>query len=394
MQNNAQIVRELIKPETRLMAVVKSNAYSHGLVETAKIFANPHLVVEPLSGSATKSECFEVEPQNIPEVQPLGADWLGVDNIDEAILLRESGIKNPILVLGYTPANRIKNAANYNGLRFTIYDPEILKQLSKSQKPEVRGQRLHLKVDTGMSRQGVLLSDLPKFLTLLRSDLNKLLIEGVYTHFANADNLQDRKYPNLQLANFKKAIEILKQRKIEPQIVHASATTGLLTMPEAHYDMVRVGIALYGLWPSGEFREKLKPLKIEPALSWKTRTIQIKKIKKGTSVGYGITERVKKDTRIAVLPVGYYDGYMRALSGKGEVLIGGKRCRILGRISMNLSVVDASNCPKAKISDEVVLIGTQGREKITAEELAEKAGTISYEIVSRINPLLPRIYKE
>lgn len=382
LQNNAQIVRRLIGPEihpvrgrpvessatatsgwpasngARLMAVVKSNAYGYGLVETAKILA--------------------------------GVDWFGVDNIDEAILLRKNGIKNPILVLGFTPVDRIKESVNYNDLRFTIYDSEILKQLSKSQKPEVRGQKLHLKIDTGMSRQGVLVNDLPKFLRLLPHDLS---LEGVYTHFANADNLKDRSHPNFQLANFKKALEILKRHKIEPQIVHANATTGLLTMPEADHDMVRVGIALYGLWPSAEFKNKFKNLKVKPALSWKTRVVQIKKIKKGTPVGYGITERVKKDTRIAVLPVGYYDGYMRALSGKGHVLIGGKRCKILGRISMNLSVVGVSSCPKVKVGDEVVLIGTQGRERIIAEELAEKADTISYEIASRINPLLPRIYK-
>lgn len=381
--NNAEVVRGLIGPTVRIMAVVKSNAYGHGLVETAKML--------------TSSERFEVEPRNIPDVQPLGVGWLGVDNIDEAILLRENKIKNPILVLGHTPPVRFPEAVKHN-LRLTVYNlfpPSLILNT---------GPLTHLKIDTGMSRQGILVPDLPKF---LKSIPRWLPIEGVYTHFANADNLKDRSYPNLQLANFKKAIEILKRQKIEPQILHASATTGLLTMPEAHYGMVRVGIGLYGLWPSLKFKNGFKNLKIEPALSWKTRIVQIKKIKKGTPVGYGTTERVKKDTRIAVLPVGYYDGYMRSLSGKSHVLIGGRRCKILGRISMNLMVADISGVQKTMVGDlpsssfgnkklglgEVVLIGTQGHKSVTAEELAEKASTISYEIVSRINPLLPRVYK-
>ena len=234
-----------------------------------------------------------------------------------------------------------------------------------------------------------MLVDLPRFVKKIPKGVN---VEGVFTHFANADNLQDRSYPNFQLANFKKAILILEKAGIDPAIRHASATTGLFTMPEAQFDMARIGIALYGLWPSAGFAEKFRHLELAPALSWKTRIVQIKKIKKGAPVGYGITEKVKKDSTIAVLPVGYYDGYFRKLSSAGEVLISGRRCKILGCISMNLSVVDISDIKNAKVWDEVVLIGRQGRGNVTAEELAEKAGTISYEVVSRINPLLPRAY--
>ena len=370
LRNNARIVRGLLQPENKLMAVVKSNAYGHGLVETASLLSK-------------------------------NSDWLGVDNLDEAILLRQDNIKSPILVMGYTPAERFQEAIAHD-LRLTIYDTAGLKNIFTNYSLPAssrlrRGEqtthyKLHVKIDTGMSRQGVTLADLPKFLSLLRSNLNRLKIEGVFTHFANADNLEDRSYPNLQLANFKKALAIIGAAGIKPAIRHASATTGLFTMSEAQFDMARIGIAFYGLWPSIKFASKFKNFGLSPTLNWKTRVAQIKKIKKGTPVGYGITERVKKDSTIAILPVGYYDGYFRSLSSAGEVLVGGRRCRILGRISMNLSVIDISNTKNAKVWDEVVLIGGQGLGNITAEELAEKAGTISYEVVSRINPLLPRIY--
>lgn len=376
LSNNARVVLELLRPETQLMAVIKSNAYGHGLCETAKILSKK-------------------------------VDWFGVDNIEEAIIIREHGIKNPILILGYTPAVGLEEAVRY-GIRLTCYDYDLLKSWSKNKnikskiiknpKPFNSKFGIHLKIDTGMSRQGVLVSDLSKFLKSIPQDLP---IEGVFTHFANADNLQDRTYPNFQLANFKKALNLLNKRYSPNQssskplsklIVHSSATSGLLTMPEFQFDMVRIGIALYGLWPSIKFRNKFKNLNIEPALSWKTRVVQTKKIKKGTPIGYGITERVQANSKIAILPVGYYDGYTRLLSGRACVLINGQRCKILGRVSMNLAVADISGCPEAKVSDEVILIGKQGNQSITAEELAEKAGTISYEIVSRINPLLPRLY--
>ena len=385
LNNNLLAVRQLLNPGVKLMAVVKSNAYGHGLVETAKILCGHKSSKIQLSGSTTKHLVVESLSESLSEPlsDELLSDWLGVDSIDEAILLRQNGIKAPILVMGYTPPERFTEAVQYN-LRLTAYnsfpDPIILNTCPL----------LHLKIDTGMSRQGVLVSDLAQF---FKSWPEGLEVEGVYTHFANADNLTDRRYPNLQLSNFKKALNVLNQHGIKPNITHASATTGLLTMPqEAQFDMVRVGIALYGLWPSVEFRKKFKNIKIKPALSWKTRIVQIKTIKKGTPVGYGVTERVKKDTKTAILPVGYYDGYFRALSSIGYVLIGGQKCKILGRISMNLMVVDVSNVKNPKVWDEVVLIGQQKKSCITVEELADRIGTISYEIVSRINPLLPRIY--
>ena len=359
LKYNIETIRRLANPTAGgkiVMGVVKSNAYGHGLVETAKLFLK------------------------------YGADWLGVDNIDEAISLRKAKVNFPILVLGYTPVALFSLAAKYK-IKLTLYGEEIFKQASKFKK----GIDFHLKIDTGMSRQGVLVSDLPIFLSNLKK-FPEVKLEGVFTHFANADNLSDPSYPRQQLANFYRALEIIKKIGLTPKIVHAAATTGLFALPEAMFDMVRVGVAFYGLWPSQEFKNRFSSFNLTPALAWKTRIVQIKKIPKNTPVGYGITEKVKKDSTVALLPIGYYDGYFRSLSSVGEVLVSGQRCKVLGRISMNLTVVDINKASGARVGDEAVLIGQMGDEQITAEEIAEKLGTISYEVVARINPLLPRVY--
>jgi len=355
IRNNVKVVKKLLNPETKLMAVVKSNAYGHGPA-TAGLFSK------------------------------YGVDWFGVDNIDEAIELRKQGIRKPILVLGYTPLERARDAVFYN-VQSTIYDAGWF----KSSKLKSKNYKLHLKIDTGMSRQGVLVDDLPKLLRQIPKGLN---FEGVFTHFANADNLKDRSYPNLQFSRFKKALNLISSSGIKFEMIHAAATTGLLTMPESHLDLVRAGVALYGLWPSVEFAKKFQHLNLKPVLSWRTRIVQIKNISRGTPIGYGIAEQVKKKTTIGVLPVGYYDGYSRNLSSLGEVLVNGKRCKVLGRLSMNLTVIDLSKTQNAKVWDEAVLIGKQGKSEITATEIADRIKTISYEVVSRINPLLPRIYKK
>ncbi len=355
LKYNIETIKKLAQGKI-VMGVVKSNAYGHGLVETAKLFLK------------------------------YGVSWLGVDSVEEAVLLRKAKVDFPILVLGYTPVALFFLAAKYK-IKLTFYGEEIFKQASRFKK----NIDFHLKVDTGMSRQGVLFSEMPTFLNKLKN-FPEIKLEGVFTHFASADNFNDLSYAKLQLNNFRKALEIIKDFGFSPKIIHAAATTALFALPEATFDMVRVGVAFYGLWPSQEFKNRFSSFNLQPALTWKTRIAQIKKITKGTFVGYGITEKVKRDSTIALLPVGYYDGFFRALSSVGEVLIGGKRCKILGRISMNLSVVDISKVNGAKVGDEVVLIGRMGNERITAEDVAGKANTISYEVASRINPLLPRIY--
>lgn len=356
LENNIRIIKRLAQGKL-VMGVTKSNAYGHGLIATSQLFLKH------------------------------GVDWLGTDNLAEAVALREANVKAPILVLGYTPIGELGLAVRYN-LKLTLYGEELLTTPSKFKK----NINWHLKIDSGMSRQGVLVNSLPVFLDKLKN-YPEIKVEGVLTHFANADDLPDLVYARHQLAQFQMALGMLSARGFSPLLRHAAATPAFFSLPEASFDLVRIGIGFYGLWPSAKFRENFKALGLQPALQWKTRVVQIKKIKTNTPVGYGITERVKKDSTIAVLPVGYYDGYFRGLSSIGRVLINGQSCKILGRISMNLCVADINKTSETKVWDEVVLIGQSGQESITAEEIAQKLGTISYEVVSRINPLLPRIYE-
>jgi alanine racemase len=355
LQNNIGQFRRLIGAKSKLMAVVKANAYGHGLVEVAKI--------------AVKK----------------GADWLGVDSVDEAIKIRKAGTKAPILIMGYTLFLRLKDVVKYD-FRQVIYNKETIEKLKRG--------RVHLKVETGTSRQGLEkegLLELAKFI----KKFPQIEIEGIYTHYANIEDTTDHSYAQEQLKRFKEAVNLLEKNGIRVPIKHTACSAAIILFPETYFDMVRLGISMYGLWPSRETfvsaQEKKRKIKLEPILTWKTKIAQIKNIKAGTPISYGLTEKISQDSKIAILPVGYFDGYDRKLSGVGNVLIGGKRCKILGRVCMNMIMVDVSHIPDIKLEDEVVLLGKQGKEQITAEELAQKIGTINYEVVTRINPLIPRI---
>jgi alanine racemase len=244
-------------------------------------------------------------------------------------------------------------------------------------------------------RQGVLLEDLEEFIRCARKSSN-IIIEGIYTHFANIEDTTDHSFAKEQLRKFNQALQIAKELKIKP-LAHTACSAALILFPETHFDIVRFGISMYGYWSSPQTlvssKENKKSILLKPALSWKSVIAQIKNVKSGTSIGYGLMEKTNQDTKIAIVPVGYWDGYDRKLSSVGNVLIGGKRCKIIGRICMNMLMVDINHLPDVKIEDEVVLIGQQGEENITVEELAQKVGTINYEIITRINPLIPRIYK-
>jgi alanine racemase len=388
--SNLEQFQRILKPKTRLMAVVKSNAYGHGLVEVSKLIND----YKPIRNKL----------------------WFGVDSIDEALRLKKAGIKFPILILGYVPLSRLSEAAR-NGFRLTVYNNETIKALGefsisnfqfsiKSQIPnskklnytsrEVERYKIniHIKVETGTSRQGVLEKDILDFVRLIKK-YPYINIEGISTHFANIEDTTDHSYAKLQLERFNKIINLLKQHKIEIPIKHTACSAATILFPETHFDMVRVGISLYGHWPSKETfisaREQKKNIKLFPVLTWKTKIAQIKKIKAGTPVSYGLTERVLQDTQIAILPVGYWDGYDRGLSSIGNVLILGRRCKVLGRVCMNMIIVDINHLKNVKVEDEVVLLGRQRKEVITAEEIAQKLGTINYEVLTRINPQIPRI---
>jgi alanine racemase len=356
IRHNVMTFRGLLKPATRLMAVVKSNAYGHELTGFTK--------------AATQA----------------GVDWLGVDSITEANTLRKQGVTKPILVLGYTLPEHFKLAAHHN-IAITISTFESLRELKKQN----HRIRIHLKIDTGMHRQGFLLNQIPRVVKELAS-AKHIFMEGAFTHFASAKKPDATHETEKQISQFNEALHVIRLQF--PNITaHASATAGTLNYPEAHYDMVRVGIGMYGYWPSPETKNALQPsTSLQPVLTWKTIVSEVKTLEKGSKIGYDYTEVLRQNSKIAILPIGYWHGYFRALSGIGHVLIGGTRCKILGRVSMDMLIVDATKVPNPKVGDEVVLIGKQKNEYISADELATLSGTTCYEFLTRLNPLIKKFY--
>ncbi len=358
LEHNYRIFRSVIKPKTQLMAVVKSNAYGHGLLDFSRA------------------------------IEKLGVDWLGVDSVIEGIKLRKEGVQTPILVLGHTLSENFPQAAEYD-ISLTI---SSLEQLLKINSWKLK---IHLKIDTGMHRQGFFVEKIDEVINLLRSKIkdqrSNISIEGVYTHLANAKNPSFFKDTRKQLKDFNTVLKMLKEAGYKP-MAHAAATGGTLIFPEAHYDLVRVGIGFYGLWPSQEteavYKEKIL---LKPILSWKTMVSEVKELKEAGRVGYDFTESVSAGTRLAVCPVGYWHGYPRALSSVGQVLARGKKARVVGRVSMDMIVIDVTRIKNVKAGDVVTLIGRDGKEEIGAHELAELAGTINYELVTRLNPLIKRV---
>lgn len=361
IKNNYKIFRRIIGEKRLLMSIVKSNAYGHGLIDISQTMQN------------------------------LGADWLGVDSITEAIALRENKIKIPILVLGYTLPSRYLDAVK-NNINITISSFDGLKNLEKFSKKYKTIPRIHLKIDTGMHRQGFLPEEIETLTDFIKEKLSLKNIEGTYTHFAAAKNPSFPTSTEKQLQKFEKAVSQIKSAGVSP-ITHAAATSGTLLFPQSHLDMVRIGIGMYGLWPSKEAQTACqKNINLKPVLSWKTIISEIKILPSKSKIGYDFTETLNKKSTIAICPIGYWHGYPRNLSGIGKVLISGKLAKILGRISMDMIVVDISKIPNAKIGQEVFLIGKDKNGKISAEQLADLSGTMHYEIITRINPLIKKLY--
>ncbi|HTK04640.1 MAG TPA: alanine racemase [Candidatus Eisenbacteria bacterium] len=362
LAENAATLKRAAGMETALMAVVKSNAYGHGIPETVKALAKAPV------------------------------DWFGVDALREAELVRKSGTKKPVLILGYTPFADAARAVK-QGFSQIVYNRENVARLAKAGTRR-RPAKIHLKLETGTSRQGILAQDLPAFADYLKR-LKTVEVEGVSTHYANIEDTTDSAYAMGQREKFDGMVKLLAKAGVRPPMVHSACSAAVLLFPETHYAMVRSGIALYGLWPSKETKvsaaQKGRAPTLRPALSWKTIVAQVKDLPEGSPVSYGLTERLARRSKIAVIPVGYWDGFDRGLSSVGRVLIRGRRAKVLGRVCMNMCVVDVTDIPGVKIEDEVTLIGRQGTDAIAAEDLAGATGTINYEIVTRINPLIPRI---
>jgi alanine racemase len=350
-----------MNPNCRLMAVVKANAYGHGLDRVAPVLASE-------------------------------ADWFGVNSLEEAIVLERLNLDRPISLLGYTAPG---NAAEIvrRGFRQVVFRVESAKALSAAAERLGRKAIVHIKVETGTHRLGVPLAELGDFLRTV-TGLRGLDIEGMYTHFANIEDTLDPSFAQLQLRRFHDGLRIAKEAGVEPRIIHTSASAGALLYPETHFSMVRVGIGLYGIWPSRETRlaarERKREVDLRPVLTWKTRIAQLKTVAAGDFVGYGLTYRASRNLRLAVIPVGYYDGYDRKLSNGGRALVRGRSVPVVGRVAMNMTMLDVTDTDASE-DDEVVLVGRQGEAEITADELAEKTGTIAYETLSRIRPFIPRV---
>ncbi len=354
--SNVQGFKRCVGPDVRLIGVVKANAYGHGAIPVAKAMLEA------------------------------GADMLAVHRSLEGAELRTAGIQCPILVMGYTPLDGVDLVVKC-GLTPSLMTVEFARALSSRALAEGLQVPVHIKVDSGMSRYGIFPDEVIEFLRVIYS-LQGIVVEGLFTHFATADELE-LTYVRQQLKIFSQVVETTRQAGFHIPIVHAANSAAALVLPEAHFNAVRPGIGLYGLQPSGSWSS---PIELQPALSLKSRVCRVRMLPAGAGVSYGRTFVTSKPTLAALVPVGYGDGYHRCLSNQGYVLIRGKRVPIIGRVCMDQFVVDVSTVPDVQLEDEVVVIGAQGGEQIRAEEIARLAGTINYEVTTSLLPRVPRFY--
>ncbi len=364
--HNLTFFKNRLKTGTEFSAVVKSNAYGHGLAQIASL--------------AIK----------------YGADSFCVHSLDEALELRKLGITRDVLIMGPVLLSRLEEVIEQD-IRLVLYNLESLQELDKLTRKSGKQVRIHLKLETGTYRQGIDRDDLPSFLIKIKES-SLIILEGVYTHFANIEDTTSHEYAFRQLDLFRQMSDMIKSEGFFAIKFHTACSAAILLFPETYFDMVRLGIGQYGLWPSREtfVSYKIKFSRngedvLQPVLNWKTRIGQLKNVKSNQNIGYGGTFQTTRPSRLAVLPIGYADGYGRGLSNQGYVLIHGKRSPIRGRVCMNLVMVDTTDIPAVKLEDEVVLMGTDAGSSITADYLSSLCGTINYEFITRINSAIPRI---
>lgn len=354
IRENVKEINKMLQPEVGLLAIVKSDAYGHGADKISQ----------------------EVEPQ---------VELFGVDNISEARRLQETVVK-PILVLGGWDGKDLEKSLRQ--VRLPIYSQDSLINALEFKKR----LKVHLKVDTGMHRLGLKPGQAIKVAKRINR-ASYLELEGVWSHFAQSGNELGRNYSQKQLSEFKQIKKDLEKKEIIPKYFHLANSSGILNYPQSQFNLVRSGMMLYGYWPSEEIRQKFKTKYVlKPALTFKTKIIQLREMRKGERIGYGLTYQMKKEGQIAVLPVGYKDGYARHLSNKGEVLVKGQKCPIVGRICMRMTMVDVSKVSNLSTGDEVILIGEGKTGKIGASQLADQIRTTPYEILSRLDNNIERIY--
>ncbi len=358
IEHNIAKIRKIVGKDRKILAAVKANAYGHGDVQAAKTAVNS------------------------------GVDYLGVANIEEAVCLRRVGINIPILILGCSFEYEIGDILSYN-ITPTIADIDFAKELNRKAAEFPNKAAVHIKVDTGMGRIGLHFEHAVNFVKEL-AKLENLFLEGIFTHFPSSDEA-DNSFSLLQIKRFKDILDGLETSGISIPTKHMANSAAILSrnIHDSFFDMVRPGLMLYGAYPSPYVS---KNIKLEPALTLKTRVVFIKDVKQGSTISYGRTYITKSKARLAAIPIGYGDGYSRLLSNKGEVLIKGKRAPIVGRICMDQLIIDVSKIYEVCVGDEVVLIGIQKQERISVEEIAEKIGTIPNEVFCMISKRVPRVY--
>jgi alanine racemase len=364
--HNVAELRRITRPAARLLVAVKANAYGHGAAPVARA-ALAH-----------------------------GATDLGVARIDEGIALRRDGITAPILIFGHTPAVRAAQLLDHR-LTASLFGLESARELSAAAQTLGQTVPVHIKIDTGMGRLGLPCDDLRQpgnsrdMAEIVQIErLPGLRIEGLFTHFATADHA-DLAFSRLQFDRFQQlSTQLMEAGSLTGAVRHAANSAAIMRMPDTHLGMVRAGIAVYGLYPSADVDRA--SLALKPALTLKAAIIHLKQVPAGTSISYGRTYTTPAPTTIATVPVGYADGYNRGLSNKGIMLVRGCRVPVVGRVCMDLTMIDVGRVPNVRVGDEVVLIGRQGHETIGADEVATLLGTINYEVVSALTERVPRVY--
>ncbi len=361
--NNTEAIKRLLAPPTQLMAVIKGNAYGHGATAVAQ--------------AAVQA----------------GANWLAVATPGEGMELRTQGITAPILVLGYTPPWVVATALAHQ-LTLTVDDEETVAAIAKAATDSGRLAHVHVKVNTGMNRLGIQPEKTSAFLRMLQSQ-TAIVTDGIFTHFATADQ-PENPFLEEQCNRFREMLATLTAQQLRPPLAHAANSAATVHAPHTHFDMVRCGIALYGLHP--DERTTPLPATFRPVLSWKAQIVHLTTLQAGDSVGYGRAFVAPKAMTVATIPVGYADGFPRAPESWQTVLLHGQEAPLVGRVCMDQTVIDVSGLinqgEQVRIGDEVVLLGRQGTRCLSAEKIGQRTGTINYEVVSRILPRVPRLLIE
>ena len=360
LAHNFHVIRERVGADVKVLAAVKANAYGHGAVECAR------------------------------RLEEAGADWFGVALPEEGIELRNAGITKPILCMGGIWTGQEALCIQQN-LTPVVYRIELAEALDRAGADTGKSIDIHVKIDTGMGRLGVRDDDLPEFCDALKRFRN-VRVDGVMTHLASADDQAKREDTEQQLERFREALSTVREHGLRPTHVHAANSAGLFAFPESRFNLVRPGGTLYG-FQRDVLPQSIEPPTLRPVMSLHSRIELLKQVKRGDKLGYGGTFETKRDSVIATIPIGYDDGYRRAFSNKSRVIVRDKFAPVVGRVSMDLTIIDVTDVPDVAVDDPVTLLGSKGKCSIAAEDLAELAGTISYEITCGISNRVPRIYR-